>query len=120
MKVLVLVLQDFLVLVLVMLTKTNSKSCSPLPPTVYSVSDYHKHVPVQIRNAIPAFKDKFFNKHTSAPQLLRKEHIAVTFVTFKCNFELRMKEDVDDHFEDVHGIVGGATRLLPFLSLIHI
>ena len=86
-------------------------------PTVYSISEYHKHVPVQIRNAIPAFKDKFFAKHTAANQALRLEHISVTFVTFKCNIELRSKEDVDDHFEDTHGIVGGAARLLPFQEI---
>ena len=87
------------------------------PPTVYSINNYHKHVPVQVRNAIPTFKDKFLNKHTSTYKLLKKEIIAVTFVTFKCNFELRSKEDVDDHFEDVHGIEGGATRLLPFREI---
>ena len=86
-------------------------------PTVYSISEYHKHVPVQVRNAIPAFKDKFFAKHTAAIQALRLEHISVTFVTFKCNLELRSKEDVDDHFEDVHELVGGATRLLPFQEI---
>ena len=83
-------------------------------PTVYRINNY---VPVQVRNAIPAFTDKFFDKHTMGNKLLKKEMIAVTFVTFKCNFELRSKEDVDDHFEDVHVIEGGATRLLPFQEI---
>ena len=86
-------------------------------PAVYSVETYFKHVPVQVRNDIPAFKDKFFDKHTGTNNLLTREMIAVTFVTFKCNLPLRSKEDVDDHFEDVHGIEEGATRLLPFQEI---
>ena len=82
-------------------------------PEVYSINKYFEHVLVQVRNAITVFKDKFFEKHSGANLLLTREMIAVTFLTFKCNLPLKSKEDVDDHFEDVHGIEGGATDLLP-------
>ena len=53
-------------------------------PSFYTIDNYCKYVPVQGWNAESSFKDKFFEKHTGTNQLLTREMIGVTYVTFKC------------------------------------
>ena len=89
------------------------------PPSHYGFDDYWKYVPSKIRNAIPTFIQKFLEKYAGgyAPGVLKAEHVSVTFATFKCNFTLGDSDDIEDHFEDTHGIKGGPTKLNPFLEV---
>ena len=86
-------------------------------PEVYIVPKYYEYVPIKARNAIPAFKDKFYQKHIGANANLTRDMITVTFVTFKCCLPLGTKDISDEHFDEVHGISGGATDLLPFQEI---
>ena len=50
-------------------------------------------------------------KHIATQKKLKNEHISVTFFSFKCNLGLDDDNDTTVHFEEVHGVVGGPTRL---------
>ena len=58
------------------------------PTNVYDYSDYWRHVPSNIRNAVPTFTQKFLNKYSTRYTTLRAEHISVSFISFKCNLPL--------------------------------
>ena len=89
------------------------------PTSHYSYQEYWQHVPTNIRNAIPTFIQKFLDKYAPgyAPGVLKEEHVSVHFTTFKCNMNLGDNDDIVEHFEDVHGVKGGPTKLNPFLEI---
>ena len=85
------------------------------PTNIYGYQNYWMHVPNKIRNAIPTFKQKFLARYAGgyAPDVLKLEHVSVVFYSFKCNMKLCDQDDITDHFEEVHGVMGGATKLHP-------
>ena len=89
------------------------------PVNHYGFQDYWMHVPSNIRNAIPAFIQKFLEKYAGGytPGVLKAEHVSVAFHSFKCNLKLGDQDDITEHFEDVHGVKGGPTKLNPFREI---
>ena len=70
-------------------TKDSKHMIVASEPEDYTVPQYYEYVPIKVRNAIPAFKDKFYQKHIGAHTKLTRDMITVTFVTFKCNMQLK-------------------------------
>ena len=89
------------------------------PTNHYGYQEYWQHVPTNIRNAIPTFIQKFLDKYAPGYRtgVLKEEHVSVNFTTFKCNLNLGDNDDITEHFEDVHGVKGGPTKLNPFLEI---
>ena len=89
------------------------------PVNHYGYQNYWMHVPSNIRNAVPTFIQKFLAKYAPgyAPGILKEEHVSVAFHSFKCNLILGDNDDITEHFEDVHGVQGGPTKLNPFLEI---
>ena len=89
------------------------------PVSYYDYGNYWQHVPTNIRNATPSFIQKFLAKYAPgyAPGVLKEEHVSVTFTTLKCNLNLGDSDDIEEHFEDVHGVKGGPTKLNPFREI---
>ena len=89
------------------------------PVNHYGFQDYWMHVPSNIRNAIPAFIQKFLEKYAGGytPGVLKEEHVSVAFHSFKCNLNLGDNDDIIEHFEDVHGVKGGPTKLNPYREI---
>ena len=85
------------------------------PTNIYGYQDYWMHVQNKIRDAIPTFKQKFLAQYAGgyAPGVLKIEHVSVVFFSFKCNMKLFDQDDITDHFEEGHGVMGGATKLHP-------
>ena len=99
--------------------KTHKGVHMAAPVENYSYQDYWQHVPTNIRNAIPTFIQKFLAKYAPgyAPGVLKEEHVSVHFTTLKCNLNLGDSDDIAEHFEDVHGVKGGPTKLNPHLEI---
>ena len=57
-------------------------------PETYSVPEYYEYIPVQVKNAEPIFKQKFFVKHKGNNARLTLEMITCSFIMFKCNFDM--------------------------------
>ena len=89
------------------------------PVNHYGFQDYWMHVPSKIRNAIPTSIQKYLAKYAPgyAPRVLKEEHVSVFFHSFKCNLSLGDNDDISEHFDDVHGVKGGPTKLNPFLEI---
>ena len=89
------------------------------PVSHYDYGDYWQHVPTNIRNATPTFIQKFLAKYAGGytPGVLKEEHVSVTFTTLKCNLNLGDSDEIEEHFEDVHGVKGGPTKLNPFREI---
>ena len=87
------------------------------PTNVYDFPEYWMHVPSNIRNAVPTFTQKYVNKHSTNFKKLKKEHVKVSFYSFKCNLLIDDTDDANDHVEEVHGVKGGPTRLKPFQEI---
>ena len=85
------------------------------PTEIYGYQNYWMHVPNKIRDAIPTFKQKFLNQYAGgyAPGVLKLEHVSVLFYSFKCNFKLGDQDDITDHFEEVHGVMGEQQNFTP-------
>lgn len=77
----------------------------------YTITDYHSYVPIQVRNASATYITRFFHKHKGDNAKLIKEMITISYLVFKCNLTLIDQDYIDEHYQDVHGIEGGAIKL---------
>ena len=89
------------------------------PVSHYSFENYWMHVPSIIRDNIPTFAQKYVAHHgaTYAAGVLKLEHVSASFHSFKCSMILADDDDIKEHFENVHGVVGGPTRLTQFKQI---
>ena len=74
------------------------------------------HVPSNIRNNVPTFIQKYVAHHgpNYPAGVLKDEHVSVSFYSFKCSLILGDDDDIKEHFENVHGVIGGPAKLTRF------
>ena len=86
------------------------------PVSFYSFENYWMYVPQNIRNNVTTFTQQYVAHHGSAypAGVLKDEHVSVSFYSFKCSIILGDDDDIKEHFENVHGVIGGPAKLTRF------
>ena len=66
----------------------------------YSVSEYNRYVPLQVRAAADVYITKYFNKHKPTNVRLTKAMIEISFTSFKCDLPMMEQEEIDEHINN--------------------